>query len=85
MRLCRTAGESTWLSEYNRWLWANCGAVSPSRMSGNCLFWTSVWTLFGKSVQSTVWTLTVMAGLALWNAAAMASQNVLVLLAGPVP
>jgi hypothetical protein len=41
--------------------------------------------LFGKSVQFTVCTLTVMPGLALWNAAAMASQYLDVLLAGPVP
>ena len=54
-------------------------------MSGNCLFWTRVWTLFGKSVQSTVCTLTVMLGLALWNAVAMASQYFVVVLAGPVP
>ena len=39
----------------------------------------------GKSVQSTVCTLTVMAGLAWWKAVAMASQYLVVLLAGPVP
>jgi hypothetical protein len=54
-------------------------------MSGNCLFCTSVWTLFGKSVQFTVCTRTVMLGLALWKAAATSSQYFAVLLLGPVP
>ena len=54
-------------------------------MSGNCLFWTRVWTLFGKSFQFTVCTFTVMLGLAWWKAVAIASQYLVVLLAGPVP
>ena len=54
-------------------------------MSGYCLFWISVATLVGKSVQSTVCTSTVMLGFAAWNAAATASQYLVVLFAGPVP
>jgi hypothetical protein len=41
--------------------------------------------LFGKSVQLTVCTLTVIFGSALWKADAMASQYFVVLVDGPVP